>query len=240
MTASGTVDLAQRIEAVRKRIEAAARDAGRDPETIRIIAVSKTFPAERVLDAVACGLRVFGENRVQEAVAKIPSVAEASPSALQWHLVGGLQRNKAARAVQLFQVIESVDRPELADALARAARAQGTRLRVLLQVNVDREPQKGGVLPEALGTLMEHVDGLPELEPLGLMTIPRFSEDPEAARPTFASLRESLLEVNKDRAPERRLRVLSMGMSHDFDVAIREGADWVRIGTAIFGERSRR
>jgi pyridoxal phosphate enzyme (YggS family) len=239
MTPASAAETAQRLEAVRKRIEAAARDAGRDPETIRIIAVSKTFPPERVLEAVECGLRVFGENRVQEAVAKIPAVFEASPAALEWHLVGGLQRNKAARAVQLFEVIESIARPELADAVARAARAQGTRVRVLLQVNVDREPQKGGVLPEALAGLLERVDGLSELEPLGLMTIPRFNEDPEAARPTFASLRELRDRLNEDRAPERYLRILSMGMSHDFDVAVREGADWVRIGTAIFGERSR-
>ncbi len=239
MSTSGTVDMARRIEAVRKRIESAARDAGRDPETIRIIAVSKTFPPERVLEAVGCGLRVFGENRIQEAAAKIPAVTEASSTPLGWHLVGGLQRNKATRAVQLFQVIESIDRLELADAVARAARAQRTRVQVLLQVNVDQEPQKGGVLPESLAALLEHVDGLPELEPLGLMTIPRFSEDPEAARRTFASLRELREELNKDRAPERRLRILSMGMSHDFDVAVREGADWVRIGTAIFGERSR-
>jgi pyridoxal phosphate enzyme (YggS family) len=239
MTSSTSTLLSERIEAVRKRIEVAAREAGRDPAKVRIIAVSKTFPPERVLEAARCGLVAFGENRIQEANTKIPAVNEASPTPLEWHLVGYLQRNKASRAVKLFSVIHSVDRPELADALARAAAAREAPLQILLQANVDGEPQKGGALPEDLRALLQHVDRLPELEPLGLMAIPRLAENPEDLRPAFAALRTLRDELNEDRPLERHLRILSMGMSSDFEIAVQEGADWIRIGTAIFGERSR-
>jgi pyridoxal phosphate enzyme (YggS family) len=231
--------LAQRLEAVRKRIETAARGVGRDPEGIRIIAVSKTFGPDRVLEAVRAGQQAFGENRLQEAAAKIPVVNEASRVSLEWHMVGGLQRNKAKSAVDLFSVIHSLDRPELAEALARAARKRNAQVRVLLQVNVDREPQKGGALPETVEPLLECVDRLPELEPLGLMAIPRLTADAEQARPAFATLRRMREHLNEARPPERSLRILCMGMSNDFEVAVQEGADWVRLGTAIFGERSR-
>jgi pyridoxal phosphate enzyme (YggS family) len=230
-------ELAARIEGARKRVEAAALRAGRDPATIEIIAVSKRFPAELILEAVACGVRVFGENRVQEASEKIPAITEASPVSLEWHLVGQLQRNKAARAVELFSVIHSVDRPELADAIARAAAREARRIRVLLQINLENEPQKAGVEPGDAAALLAHVDALSELEVVGLMTLPRPREDPEEVRPAFARLRGLRDELNAGRPPERGLRILSMGMSNDFEVAIEEGADWVRIGTAIFGER---
>jgi pyridoxal phosphate enzyme (YggS family) len=232
--------IAERVEALRKRIESAARNAGRDPANIRIVAVSKTFPAEHVLEAARCGLRSFGENRMQEAAEKIPVVNERVESSLEWHFVGRLQRNKAGRAAELFSVIESLDRPALAEALARAARARSRRIDVLLQVDLDDEPQKGGATPEALPGLLERVDALEELEPLGLMAIPRHRDDPEEMRPVFARLRELRDELDRGRPPERGLKVLSMGMTHDFEVAIEEGADWIRVGTAIFGERSRR
>ncbi len=235
--AASVPDLAARIESVRKRIDAAALRAGRDPATVGIVAVSKQVSAERILEAVACGLHVFGENRVQEASEKIPVVTAGSHTPLEWHLVGRLQRNKAPRAVELFSVLHSLDRVELAEAVARAARRHGRRVRVLVQVNVEAEPQKGGVDPAGVPDLLTYLDSLPELEPIGLMALPRPREDPDEARPAFRRLRELREALNRDRPPERRLRILSMGMSHDFEIAVEEGADWVRIGTAIFGER---
>jgi hypothetical protein len=231
--------IAERVESLRKRIETAARSAGREADAIRIVGISKSFSGERVLEAAEAGLRCFGESRVQEASKKIPWVDARSALPLEWHLVGQLQRNKAPKAVELFSIVESLDRPELAEALARAAAARNSRMRVLLQVNIEREPQKGGVEPESLPALLARVDTLEALEPLGLMAIPRHHADPERSRAAFAEVRRLRDALDRGRPPERRLRVLSMGMSHDFEVAIQEGADWIRIGTAIFGERSR-
>ncbi len=230
-------EIAARVEALRKRVELAARAAGRDPGSVRLLAVSKTFPARCVLEAVEAGLRCFGENRVQEADTKIPELRTATEVTLDWHLVGQLQRNKAQRAVELFDWIHSVDRPALAAALERHAEALGRRPRVLLQVNIDEEGQKGGVRPGDVASLAEQVGALPHLELVGLMTIPRACEDPEEVRPSFASLRELLEEINRQRSADKQLSELSMGMSADFEVAIQEGATWIRIGTAIFGER---
>ncbi len=229
--------IAARAEALRKRIDTVAREAGRDPADVRLLAISKTFPAERVLEATAAGLRSFGENRVQEAETKIPEVRAAADVRLDWHLVGQLQRNKARRAVELFDWIHSVDRPALASTLERHAEALQRRPRVLIQVNVDEEEQKAGVLPTELAQLAEHVDAMTHLELVGLMAIPRACEDPEQVRPSFERLRELLQQLNEGRADEARFTELSMGMSADFEAAIREGATWVRIGSAIFGER---
>lgn len=222
--------IAQRLAAIRERIARAARRAGREPDDVALLAVSKTFPASAVREAAAAGQRRFAENRVQEAAAKIPEL----DAGLEWHLVGPLQRNKARRAVELFDVIHSLDRPELALALQRAARESGRTPRVLLQVNVDREPQKAGVEPDAAAELLATLRQCPELRPVGLMAIPRACSDPEEVRPSFArlrTLRDSL------RVDEPRLVELSMGMSADFEVAIEEGSTCVRIGTAIFGAR---
>jgi pyridoxal phosphate enzyme (YggS family) len=229
-------DLRERVAGVRTRIERAARLAGRDPASVGLVAVSKTFSVADVLDAVAAGVRVFGENRVQEASAKIPAVAAACDARLEWHMVGGLQRNKARRAVELFDVIHSVDRLELAEALDRAAEQARRRPRVLLQVDLDDEPQKGGVPAEQAPALAAALAALPHLELAGLMAIPRPRPDPELQRSAFARLR-SLLEELK--LADTGLSQLSMGMSADFEVAIAEGATWVRLGTAIFGERGR-
>ncbi len=228
--------LAQRIEQVRARVGAAARGAGRAPEAVRLLPISKTFPAQTVLEAARAGLDAFGENRVQEAARKIPEV-RAGGGKLEWHLVGPLQRNKARKAVELFDVIQSVDRIELALALERAAAALGKRQRILLDVNIDEEPQKSGVLPADLAELLSELDALPHLEPLGLMSIPRACAQAEQVRPSFVRLRGLLEELNRGRSAERRLSELSMGMSADFEVAIQEGATCVRIGTAIFGAR---
>jgi pyridoxal phosphate enzyme (YggS family) len=229
--------VAERLRAVHERIEGAARRAGRDPGEVQLVAVSKTFGPELVLEAIAAGVRTLGENRVQEAAKKIPEIRAGSDAAIEWHLIGALQRNKARRAVELFDVIESVDRAPLVEAIAHAASALGRRLRVLLQVNLEDETQKAGARPEDAPALLAQVDAHPELEPVGLMAIPRLAPDPEKTRPSFARLRELRDALNRDRAPERRLRELSMGMSADFEVAIEEGATWVRIGTAIFGQR---
>ena len=230
-------ELAKRIAALHARIERAAQRASRDPGGVKLVAVSKTFGADRVLEAADAGLSVFGENRVQEAAEKLPEVAKRVRGKLEWHLVGRLQRNKARRAVELFDVIESVDRPELARALARAAEALGRRPRVLVQVNLDDEPQKGGVGPSEAPALVEMVAALPGLELVGLMAVPRARRDAEAQAPAFARLRSLQGELTLQH-PE--LTELSMGMSADFEVAVREGATWVRIGSAIFGERKPR
>jgi pyridoxal phosphate enzyme (YggS family) len=232
-------DIGDRLDDVRARIAGAARRAGRDPAQVRLVAVSKTFPAARVVEAIAAGIDRIGENRVQEASDKIPEVRAAVHAAVEWHFIGGLQRNKARRAVELFDVIESVDRASLARELAKAARALGRRPRILLQVNVDAEPQKAGVSPRDLPDLLDAVDALPDLEPVGLMAIPRPASDPEQVRPAFARLRELLETLNAGRDASRQLAELSMGMSADFEVAIEEGASWIRVGSAIFGERAR-
>jgi hypothetical protein len=229
-----------RLEAVRRRADAAAARAGRDPRSVRIVAVAKTFPAEAVIELACAGQDAFGENRVQEAEAKIPQVAARAGRALEWHLVGRLQRNKARRAAELFDVIHSLDRPELADALGRAADGRAVPLRVLLQIDLDAEPQKGGIPPEQAAGLLAHVERRPGLAAIGLMALPRASADPERTRCAFARLRELLARLRRGAAHPERLRELSMGMSADFEVAIEEGATLVRIGTALFGARTER
>jgi hypothetical protein len=176
---------------------------------------------------------------VQEAESKIEALRALSRESLEWHLIGGLQRNKAKRAAALCDVIQSLDRPELAQALEREAAALGRRLRVFLQVNVDREPQKGGCDPDQVTPLARAVEACPHLELVGLMAIPRACEDPEEVRPSFARLRGLLGELNRARGDSRPLAELSMGMTGDFEVAVEEGATWLRIGTALFGEREK-
>ena len=217
--------IAANLAAVRSRIDAAARAAGRAPESVTLVAVSKTHPAASVRDALAAGHRVFGENRVQEAQAKYPALREAFPD-LVLHLIGPLQTNKVRDAVATCDVIESVDRPRLAQALAREMERSGRRLPCLIEVNTGEEAQKSGVLPaEADGFIVECRDrlGLP-IE--GLMCVPPLEEEPA---PHFALLREI--------ARRTGLELLSMGMSADFEKAIRFGATHVRVGTAIFGAR---
>jgi pyridoxal phosphate enzyme (YggS family) len=225
-------DLADRLAAVRQHIDAAARDCERDPAAITLIAVGKTFPAEVVNEAVSAGATDLGENRIQEAVAKKPGVAEA-----RWHLIGPLQRNKARAALEVFDIVHTIDRFEIADRLQYllAEHWPERRLDVLLEINVADEPQKAGALPEEASELLEHALGCDRLAVRGLMAIPPWEEDPEASRPWFRQLREL-----RDRLEEEvghPLPELSMGMSHDFEIAIAEGATMVRVGTAIFGPR---
>jgi pyridoxal phosphate enzyme (YggS family) len=219
-------------EAVQGRIADAAARAGRDPGAVTLVAVSKTVPAVRLRAAVAAGLTVLGENRVQEASAKVPEVPGAA-----WHLVGPLQGNKARRAIGLFDVVETVDSMGLARRLAALARElrPGRPLPVLLQVNVDRDPSKAGWDPEALDREAEALAALAGLDLRGLMTIGRLVADPEAARPTFAALSE--LSVRLRAGWPGLGGELSMGMSDDYGVAVEEGATIVRVGRALFGER---
>lgn len=219
-------------EDVLGRIADAAARAGRNPASVTLVAVSKTVPADRVRAAVAGGLTVLGENRVQEGAAKIPVVAGA-----RWHLIGPLQSNKARRAIELFDVIESVHTAELAARLDGAVASMPGRapLPVLLQVNVDADPAKAGFLPAELEASIGALDGLTALDYRGLMTIGRFTADPEEARPTFVTLR-----VLGERIRARWPRLgpeLSMGMSDDYAAAVEEGATIVRVGRALFGER---
>jgi pyridoxal phosphate enzyme (YggS family) len=219
---------------VREQIADAALRAGRKPDEITLIAVSKTHPAEAIREAFDAGLRHFGENRVQEWEGKRDEIASLAAT---WHLVGHLQSNKAARAAHLFHSIDSVDDFALAQRLDRACGElpAGQTLRVLIEVHLGGEETKSGVSEAGLPGLAEKVAGLPRLELRGLMCIPPFLEDPEQVRPYFARLRE--LRDQLESRLGRRLPVLSMGMSHDFEMAIMEGATEIRVGTALFGAR---
>jgi pyridoxal phosphate enzyme (YggS family) len=217
-------------ERVLERLAGAAERAGRDPGDVTLVAVSKTIPAERLRGAVAAGIQILGENRVQEAEAKVGAVPGAT-----WHLIGPLQSNKARRALATFAVIESVGSIELATRLDALVETPAAAYPVLLQVNVDRDPAKAGFLPDGIAPAIERLDALERLDFRGLMTVGRLSDDPDAARSTFVGLRRLGEEL---RASWPRLgSELSMGMSDDFEVAVEEGATIVRVGRAIFGER---
>jgi hypothetical protein len=224
-------ELATRITQIRAAVATAAATADRDPDQITLVAVSKTVGREVVDAAYEHGLRHFGENRVQDARAKF---ATPLPADAALHLIGQLQSNKAKQAAALFDLIESVDRSSLVDALDKAARALGKPLRVLLQVNVAREPQKAGCAPEDLLALHRHALAAAHLTVVGLVTIAPLVPDPELARPVFAGLRRSRDELLAAE-PGTPLPVLSMGMSNDYAVAVAEGATHLRIGRAVFG-----
>lgn len=225
--------IAGRIERMQERIHAAVRRAGRNDE-VRLVTVSKTVEPGRILEAYHCGLRHFGENRVQEFEGKRGALT--LPDAT-WHLIGHLQTNKARRAIELFDRVDSVDSLRLAERLARSAKEQGKVLPVLLQVHLGEEESKHGVAPDAVRSLAEQVAGLEGLRVEGLMAIPPFLDDPEQVRPYFRRLRELAGEIDRQEVPGLSLKTLSMGMTHDFEVAIEEGATEVRLGTAIFGPR---
>ncbi len=201
---------------------------------MKLVAVSKTVPAERIRQAYEAGLREFGENRVQEADAKRPALSDLNAT---WHLVGHLQSNKAKLARELFHCVQSLDSFRLAQKLDQAAMSSGDRLPVLLQLNLGEEPSKFGAREEEVLSLVEQVSRLATLEVRGLMVLPPFFEDPERARPFFRRLRELAKTIETRNLPNVSMQELSMGMSHDFDVAIEEGATIVRVGTAIFGPR---
>ena len=219
--------VADNINLIHQQIRAAAARVGRSPDDITLIAVSKAIEPERVEEALSAGQVVFGENKVQEARAKIPLL----PGRARWHMIGHLQTNKVRDAVALFDIIHSVDSVKLAEDVNKWAERGGKTQTVLLEVNVSGEASKFGLKPEDLQSTVAEIHRLPRLDVRGLMTIAPFVEEAEKARPYFRRLRELGEELG--------LRELSMGMSHDFEVAIEEGATMVRIGTAIFGERKR-
>ncbi len=230
---SDTAAIAGRLAALRARIGAAARRAGRDPASVRIVGAAKKQPPERVAAAVHAGLRDVGENYVQEAAAKRAAVeALVGPelaASLRWHGIGHLQRNKAKEAVACFGWLHALDGARLATELDRRAAQAGRQITVLVQVNLSGEATKSGVAADALPALLDAVRELAHLRVVGLMTMPAPDPDPETARPQFARLRALAMEAE--------LAELSMGMSDDFEVAVEEGATLVRIGTALFGAR---
>jgi pyridoxal phosphate enzyme (YggS family) len=231
--------IAANIESIHERIAAAASRAGRNPKEIALMAVSKTHPPERIREAYEAGLRVFGENRIQEFASKIGALQNL-PDA-EWHMIGHLQTNKASKATELFHAVDSVDSLKLAEKLDAAARQLGKKLSLLLEINVGGEAAKSGVAPDspALDELLIAAPRLDSLQFRGLMTVPPFTDDPQDARPYFRKLRELRDNIAARKHPGVNMDVISMGMSHDFEVAIEEGSTCVRVGTAIFGERTK-
>jgi pyridoxal phosphate enzyme (YggS family) len=228
------MSIEENVARVRDRIESACHRAGRRQEDVKLVAVSKTFPPERIREAYQAGLREFGENRVQEAASKISALAGLD---ITWHLIGHLQSNKARRARELFHWIQSVDSGHLGQKLDQAPPGRSERLPVLLQLNLGQEETKSGLGGGDAPRVAEEVGRLSTLELRGLMLIPPFCENAEEARPFFRGLRLLANQIEALRLPHVAMRELSMGMSHDFEIAIEEGATMVRVGTAIFGER---
>jgi PLP dependent protein len=232
------MSISENIVLVRDRIAAATQRAERDPNEIALMAVTKTFPPESIRQAYDAGLRLFGENRVQEFAQKTDALRDLRDA--DWHMIGHLQTNKAAKAVELFSAVDSLDSLRLAQKLNSTAQQLGKKLAVLIEINVGGESAKSGVPPDSyeLDELLQAAHQLDHLEFRGLMTIPPFTEDSQQARPYFRRLREVRDQIAKRGLPGLGTSVLSMGMSHDFEVAIAEGSTCVRLGTAIFGERS--
>jgi PLP dependent protein len=218
-------DIRANLERVRERVARAAERAGRNAEDVLLVGISKTVDAERIRQAIEAGVPALGENRVQEARAKIADLGRPVP----WHLVGHLQTNKVRDALELFDVIQSLDRLDLAKELDKRGRARGRAVDTLVEVNVAGEASKGGVAPDGLGELLEAIGGLPHVTVRGLMAIPPEATEPDDSRVWFQALRKL--------GERHGLSELSMGMSGDFEVAIEEGATVVRVGTAIFGPR---
>jgi PLP dependent protein len=228
--------IAANIAHIRERIDLACRRAARSPDSVELMAVSKQQPAAAILAAARCGLKIYGENRVQEFSTKLPKLPQLAGG--KFHMIGHLQSNKAARAAEIFDAVDSLDSLALARKLNTAAAALSKRIPVLLEIKLSPEPSKTGLLPDSaeLTVLLERFPELHALELRGLMTVPEWSDEAEPARPAFRRLRE-LRDSLAARYPHFNFGELSMGMSHDFEVAIEEGATTVRIGTAIFGPR---
>jgi pyridoxal phosphate enzyme (YggS family) len=230
--------LCEKIERIQMEVRASALRCGRNPDLVKIVAVSKHVPVTRMRAAQECGQIIFGENYLQEAADKISQLGNNSSQ--QWHFIGHLQSNKAAIAAELFQVIQTVDRLKIAVALNNHAAQLEKQLDVLVQVNVGREPQKSGVLLENAEALLREMQSLTALRVQGLMTMPPYGQKPEASRPYFQALKQLADQLaEKKLFSDNETVELSMGMSGDFTVAIEEGATLIRIGTAIFGERTK-
>ena len=233
------MSIAENIAQVRERIRVAAVRAGRDPNSVTLMAVSKTFPPESIREAYAAGVRVFGENRVQEFAGKADALRDLADA--RWHMIGHLQSNKAGKAADLFHAVDSVDSLKLAEKLDEAARTAGRKLGVLVEINGGGEAAKTGITTESaeLDRLLGQMPRLQHLEVRGLMTVPPYAEDPQGARLHFRRLRELRDQIAGRRQPGVGMEELSMGMSHDFEVAIEEGSTCVRVGSAIFGRRTK-
>ncbi len=231
------MSLAENIAGVQRRIAAAALRSGHKPETITLMAVTKTFPPEQIRAAYDAGLRVFGENRLQEFAGKVEALRDLHDA--EWHMIGHVQSNKAAKVVEVFAHVDSLDSVRLARKLNAAALEIGKKLFVLIEINIAGEKTKNGVAPDSaeLQDLLAAAPELPSLEFRGLMTVPPSIEDPEQSRAHFRKMRELFAQINSKKLPAVRMDVLSMGMSHNFEVAIEEGATCIRVGTAIFGAR---
>lgn len=225
-------EIEKNLSKVRERIEHAAIKAGRNPREIKLVAVTKTVPVPRIQEAMAAGATIFGENYIQEARAKIEEIGE---SRIEWHFIGHLQTNKAKYAVKLFDLIHAVDSPALAQELDKRAASAGKRIDCLIEVNLSQEASKFGISKERAPELAHACKELKNISLQGLMTMAPYADDPEQARPYFVALRKLREEIA---ASGISLPELSMGMSSDFEVAIEEGATIMRVGTAIFGERS--
>jgi pyridoxal phosphate enzyme (YggS family) len=233
------MSIAANLSAIHERIARAAKRAGRSASDVVLMAVSKTSPAGRIIEAYGAGQRLFGENRVQEFADKLPALAKLSGA--EFHMIGHLQSNKTGKAADIFNAIDSVDSSKLAARLNTSAEELGRTIDVLIEINVGGEKAKSGIAPDS-PELDRILAGAPEWQHLrvrGLMTVPPFTDDPEGARPYFRQLRELRDRLAARNLPSVKLDVLSMGMSHDFEVAIEEGSTCVRIGTAIFGTRAK-
>jgi pyridoxal phosphate enzyme (YggS family) len=229
--------IAANLDAIRDRIAAAAHRAGRNPDDIVLMAVCKTFPVEAIQEAYAAGQRLFGENRVQEFAEKFPSVANLPD--VRFHMIGHLQSNKAAKTAEIFHAVDSIDSAKLAQRLNDASQKLNKTLDALIEINVGGEEAKSGLAYDSpeIDAILSQAPQWKNLNIRGLMTVPPFTDDPEGARPYFRKLRELRDQLAARKLPTVSLDALSMGMSHDFEVAIEEGSTCVRIGTAIFGER---
>jgi hypothetical protein len=227
--------LKERIDEAWERIEKSAQRVGKRKEDIQLVAVSKTVEAERIKEAIACGIQIIGENKVQEAEEKFKEIKEK----VSWHLVGHLQTNKVKKALEIFDLIHSVDGFHLAQEIDKRAKNINKVQRVLIEVKTSGEETKFGVKPEQTLELVREISRLLNVKIEGLMTIGFFTPEIEKVRPCFAKLRSLFEQIKKEKIPNVEMKYLSMGMTSDFEVAIEEGSNMVRIGTAIFGERKK-
>lgn len=240
--ATSSMSITGNIATVRERIDAAARRAGRDPNSVALMAVCKTKPAHEIREAFEAGQRLFGENRVQEFEEKSAALTDVMAGGAEFHLIGHLQSNKANRAADLFHAVDSVDSKSLLERLSMMAQRANKVMPVLIEINIGGEEQKEGLPPECtdLNELLLAAAKLPNVSIRGLMTVPPYTENPEDSRPYFRKMRDLRDAIAKRDLPGVSMNELSMGMSHDFEVAIEEGSTCVRVGTAIFGARNYR
>jgi len=236
---SSFMSISENIARIQEQIAVAARRAGRSEKDISLMAVSKTFPAPAIQEAYKAGIRVFGENKVQEFSSKATDLRNLHDA--EWHMIGHLQTNKAMKSVELFSYVDSVDSLRLAQKLNTACTQAGKKLSELIEINIGGEAVKAGITPDSheLNQLLDAATELNNLEIHGLMTVPPWTDNPEDARPFFRRLRELRDRISSRQLPGINMDTLSMGMSHDFQVAIEEGSTYIRIGTAIFGDRNK-